>query len=88
MYNANEFGLYPSRASERIIGPGALLGKKKSKSRYTFLLCDYADGTKRLPRQVIGRAEEPRCFGGIPADFLGFSYTYNKTVWMTEILFR
>ena len=89
IFNADEFGLWHSRAPTSTIGPTRLNGMKLNKDRTTFLICANADGTERLPPLVVGRAQRPMCFRGLSASDLGFDYTGSLKGWMnTELFFN
>jgi len=90
IFNADEFGLYYTAAPTSTIGPGPLLGRKKSKERITFLVCANVDGSEYVPPLMIGRARRPRCFDGLDPTDIGIEdYDYGGKAWMnTAIFFR
>lgn len=87
VYNADEFGLFPSSSPTRTIGPILLEGRKRNKGRVTFLLCLSADCRKHLPLLVVGLSLKPTCFERIEFVNLGFEHTSNSTAWMKEMDF-
>ena len=52
-------------------------GRKKSKERVNINTCSNASGTIKLPLQVIGKANRPRCFKSVRMDLLPVEY-YGK----------
>lgn len=89
-YNADESALY------YLVLPNTTLvaetektaaGQKARRDRITFMPCCNITGTNRPDLQVIGRANQPRCFKTkpIPADVF---YTSSKNAWQTRRLFK
>lgn len=44
-------------------------------------------GTENYPLMIIGRSENPRCFGGVRDETLGFVYHSTKKAWINSDLF-
>ena len=86
VYNADQFALCPSQAPRRTISPGPLRARKKSKTRYRFLVCASADGKNRLQPLVVG-ADNARCLNGRAAHKFGFHYTFNHAAWVNFVIF-
>lgn len=84
IWNADEFGHQYQLAPDR---PIALEGRKKDRTRLTYLACANADGSERFPLMIIGKTLKPRPFKGMTGQQYGFDYWYNKKAWMTSVLF-
>ena len=84
IFNADEFALYYTAAPSSRIGPAPLLGRKKSKERVTVLYCKNADGTDKLPPLIIGRLQNPRCFGNGGGAVHGIDYEGSGKCWMNN----
>ena len=88
IFNADEFGLFyrmkpNSTQTFKATPRSALALGKRSKERVTVLIGASAVGEK-LPLNVIGKSERPRCFGRLrtlPCD-------YSHRAWMTRQLWR
>ena len=63
-------------------------GVKGKKLRLTVLFVANADGTKKLPPLIIGRAHKPHAFQGKTGEQLGFNYRNNAKAWMTTSLYQ
>jgi len=87
VFNADEFGHYFKMAPTRTIGRGAIPGRKKAKSRITYLACANIDGSEKFPLMIIGRSKRPRVFKKKTGQQLGFDYHNNKKAWMNSGLF-
>ena len=86
VFNADEFGHFYNLAQDGTIANDRMLERKKQKVRLTYLGCDNALGSERLPLMCIGKARKPCCFKNICTE-LRFDY-YNKAkAWMTTQLF-
>lgn len=90
VFNADEFGLFyrmkPSSTQTFKTTPrSALAFRKRSKERVTVLIGASATGEK-LPLNVIGKSERPRCFGRLRV--LPCDYSYSRRAWMTRQLWR
>ena len=70
--NDKKFGLFYQTAPTRTIIPARLDGRKFRKERLTFLVCAYADGTKKYPLMVMRRFKSHRCFGSLWPTERGF----------------
>lgn len=88
VFNVDECGLYYTAAPTKTVGPAPLPGRKKSKERVTFLMCTNSDGSERFPPLMIGKARQPRCFGGATGAQLGFDYDNGGKAWMTIAIFH
>lgn len=87
IYNADEFGIYYKMAPDKAIAEKMLAGKKKDEIRLTVLACVNADGSHKLPLQIIGKSRHPSFFGK-KSEELGFDYRYNTSAWMTPNVFN
>ena len=72
-------------APDKTIAERPLSGRKKDKTRITYLACANADGSERFPLMVIGKAERP--FKKLYGHQLGFDYYSHGKAWMTAMLF-
>ena len=63
-------------------------GRKKSKERVTINACSNASGTIKLPLQVIGKANRPRCFKSVRMDLLPVEYCGQRNAWMSRDIFH
>ena len=87
IYNADETGVF-----YRLLPDKTLEFKKvdchdgkKSKERLTALVCANVTGNDKLPRLIIGKSANPRCFKNKKT--LPTPYTSNKKAWMTSEIF-
>ena len=64
------------------------LGIKGKKNRLTYLIVTNADGSRKLPPLIIGKARKPRCFQKQTGSDLGFYYRNNAKGWMTASLYQ
>ena len=60
---------------------------KFSIKRLSIALCSNAAGTEKLKPIVIGKSQRPRCFGKRNLEDLPVVYRFNKTAWMTSLIF-
>ena len=74
-------------APDKPIAERPLSGRKKDKTRITYLACANADGSERFPLMVVGKAERPRPFKKRYEHQLGFDYYSNGKAWMTAMFF-
>ena len=58
-------------------------GRKKAMDRVTINACSNASGSFKLPLQLTGKAQRPRCFRGIRMELLPVQYSGQKNAWMT-----
>ena len=86
-FNWDEFALFFRQTPTTIIGPRRICRKKQKKDRITIMACINADGSERIAPLVIGRALNPRCFGGRARWRYGIDYHSSKKAWMTRALF-
>ena len=63
-------------------------GTKAKKHRLTFLFTANANGSKKLPPLIIGKAHKPCAFGNKTGAQLGFYYRNNVKAWMTGALYQ
>ncbi|KIK76974.1 hypothetical protein PAXRUDRAFT_17817 [Paxillus rubicundulus Ve08.2h10] len=63
-------------------------GIKGKKLRLTYLFTENADGSKKLPLLIIGKAQKPRAFKNKTGAQLGFYYRNNAKAWMTATLYQ
>ena len=64
-YNADQFGPFRKMPLFTTIGLARLRGRKRQKNVAIFLAWTNADGLNRFSPYAIGRAHQPRCFGGL-----------------------
>lgn len=88
IFNCDETGLFfrllPSRS---LVEKGQTChGGKKSKERFTVLLCASATGEKIKP-VVIGKSKNPRSFKAYHKNNLHVHYESNRKAWMTTEIF-
>jgi hypothetical protein len=57
-------------------------GVKDKKVRLTYALTSNADGSKKLPLFMIGKAASPWAFNKKTGEQLGFHYQNNAKAWM------
>ncbi len=86
VFDADEFGLAYKSAPTTTIAPSRLKGRKQNKDRITFLPCCNAAGTERL-LLIVGRAAQPRCFGGLSGAGHSFDYEHAPKSWMNRAVF-
>lgn len=63
-------------------------GVKGKKIWLTYLFTANADGSKKLPPLIIGKAHKPRAFKNKTGLQLGFNYTNNAKAWMTSAIYQ
>ena len=63
-------------------------GVKGKKVRLTYVLTSNADGSKKLPPLVIGKACKPCAFKKKTGTQLGFYYRNNTKAWMTTPIYQ
>ncbi|CAM4823844.1 unnamed protein product [Rotaria magnacalcarata] len=89
VYNADETGLFryslPNRSLVTV--KETCKGGKRSKERFTVLLCTNMTGTDKLQPLLIGKAAKPRCFKNLSMKQLPVIWRWNRTSWMTASLF-
>jgi len=79
--------MFSSAPPDRGLATQQMSGKKRDKFRITIGVACNADGSEKLPLLFIGRFAKPRCFGRRTPQAHGFDYHFNKTAWMTMIIF-
>ncbi|CAF1622589.1 unnamed protein product [Adineta ricciae] len=89
VYNCDETGLYYKMMPDRslVVNKEDCVGGKKSKERFTVLLCANWAGNDKLKPVVIGKAAKPRCFKNIDMKKLPVTWYHNRTAWMNSFLF-
>ncbi|CAF2189462.1 unnamed protein product [Rotaria magnacalcarata] len=89
VYNADETGLFFKALPDRslVMAKEACKGGKRSKERFTVLLCTNMTGTDKLKPLLIGKAAKPRCFKHLNIKQLPVTWRSNRTSWMTASLF-
>ena len=105
VYNADETGLLFKALPDKslVVTKDQCKGGKRSKERYTILLCSNWTGSNKLKPLVIGktfflfleknfrvfsgRSRKPRCFKNVNVDKLPVVWRANKTAWMNANLF-
>ena len=63
-------------------------GVKGKRNRLTYLVVTNADGSKKLPPLIIGKAQKPRAFTNKTGAQLGFHYRSNAKAWMTSTIYQ
>ena len=86
--NMDEIALYWKMAPDRTLATKAQAGGKKSKDRITIALTSNADGSETFKPWIIGKSKNPRCFKNINRQHLRITYRYNKTKWMTGLIYK
>lgn len=66
----------------------ATAGVKGAKARLTIVCVANADGSDKCHLTFIGWWESPQCFNKKSPSELGIDYYYNKTSWMTSVIFE
>ncbi|CAF4196759.1 unnamed protein product, partial [Rotaria sordida] len=88
IYNCDETSLFYKLMPDRslVIDKDDCTGKKKSKERFTVLLCANWLGTHKLKPVVIvlGKAARPRCFKNLDLKELLVFWHSNRTAWMNN----
>ena len=69
------------------IGTHRIKGRKKDKTRVTFLACVNSNSTEKFLLLVVGSASQPHCLRGIPFENLGILYGNTGNAWMTTSVF-
>lgn len=89
IFNADETALYYRQLPERTleVRGSSAHGCKRSKERFTLLLCSSMSGEKLKPL-VVGRYNRPRCFSGVDMKQLPCSYSHSRNAWMTAAIFQ
>ncbi|CAF4913662.1 unnamed protein product, partial [Rotaria sp. Silwood1] len=89
IYNCDETGLFFKLMPDRslVIDKNDCKGGKKSRDRYTVMLCTNWLGTDKLKPVVIGKAARPRCFKNIDMTKLPVTWHSNRTAWMNSKIF-
>jgi hypothetical protein len=83
VFNADECGLFFNLLPDKTYafkGESCHGGKRSA-----VLVCANMDGSEKLPLQVIGKSEKPRCFKHVKS--LPCTYRHNSIAWMTCALF-
>ena len=90
IYNMDETALYWKTIPDWTLANEPRSGGKKIKNRITVNLCCNATGTHKLDIWFIGTSKKPRCFSSsrVNINNLNMEWRYNKTAWMTAIIFR
>ena len=86
--NVDETALFAFAPPDCGLATQQMSGKKKDKFRITLSFACNASGTEKFPIVFIGRYKQPRCFKRTSPEQLGFYYRYNKTAWMTSVIFE
>ncbi|CAF2766906.1 unnamed protein product [Rotaria sp. Silwood2] len=88
IYNADETGLFFKALPNRslVTAKDTCKGGKRSKERFTVLLCTNMTGTDKLKPFLI--AANPRCFKHLNVKELPVTWRSNRNSWMTASLFE
>lgn len=87
IYNADECGLSYRMPRDQTVATRELLGRKKAKERFTFLVCSNADGTDKYELMIIGTAWKPRPFKKRSGHEPGFDYHNKKSLNDQQFIF-
>jgi transcriptional regulator with XRE-family HTH domain len=105
IYNADETGLLFKAMPDRslVLSKEECKGGKRSKERYTVLLCSNWSGSDKLKplvigkhshllltnilNRILGKSRQPRCFKGLNISNLPVTWKANRTAWMNAKLF-
>ena len=63
-------------------------GVKGKKLWLTYLFVANANGSRKLPLLIIGKAQKPRAFKNKTGPQLGFNYMSNAKAWMTSAIYQ
>jgi hypothetical protein len=86
--NMDETSLFWKQSPNRTLAMEAQSGGKKAKDRITLALTSNADGSEKFTTWLIGKSKNPRCLKNINRKMLRIIYRYNKSKWMTGIIFE
>jgi hypothetical protein len=87
VYNFDETGLFFKLGPSSTLATGPVCGKNLSKERITVGLAANATGTHKLTPVIVAHARRPRCFGKNFNPEIYCHYFYNKSAWMTAVVF-
>ena len=105
IYNADETGLLFKAIPDRslVLNKEQCKGGKRSKERYTVLLCSNWSGSDKLKplvigklsriilinifNNILGKSRQPRCFKRLDINKLPVTWKANRTAWMNAKLF-
>ena len=90
LFNCDETGLNFRLLPRKTLATAAeknVSGTKLSKERVTLNVCSNAAGTCKIPLQMIGKSQRPRCFRNVQPDLIPVDYTGQKSAWMTTAIF-
>jgi len=51
------------------------------------MVCTNADGPNKVPRWIVEKSAQPRCFSGVKLHRLRTQYRGNDKAWVTMVLF-
>ncbi|GAV09616.1 hypothetical protein RvY_19121 [Ramazzottius varieornatus] len=94
IWNCDETGIWWRNAGTKslVFGNKQDKGIKIAKDRITVHI-SVSGGGRKLPLWIINTSAQPRSFErnavfNINSDDYGFNYSYNKTAWMTTVIFE
>ncbi|CAF1172021.1 unnamed protein product [Rotaria sordida] len=89
VFNCDETALFYKLMPDKslVVDKNDCKGGKKSKERYTVMLCTNWTGSEKLKPVVIGKANRPRCFKNIDIKKLPVLWCSNRNSWMTCKIF-
>ncbi|CAF2142131.1 unnamed protein product [Rotaria magnacalcarata] len=89
IFNMDETSLFYKLMPDRslVIDRNDCRGGKRSKDRYTVMLCSNMLGSEKLKPVVIGKYAKPRCFKNIDMKKLPVQWFSNRTAWMNSKIF-
>ncbi|CAF1348282.1 unnamed protein product [Rotaria sordida] len=90
IFNADETSLFFKALPEKsfVLNKEDCKGRKRSKERFTILLCTNWSGDEKLKPLVIGKSLKPRCFKHVNIQNLPVEWAANRTAWMNATLFQ
>ncbi|CAF3999186.1 unnamed protein product [Rotaria sordida] len=89
IFNCDETSLFYKLMPDRslVVNRNDCRGGKRSKDRYTVMLCSNMLGTEKLKPVVIGKYAKPRCFKNIDIKKLPVQWFSNRSAWMNSRIF-
>ncbi|CAF2055852.1 unnamed protein product [Rotaria magnacalcarata] len=89
IFNCDETSLFYKLLPDRslVVDRNDCRGGKRSKERYTVLLCCNRSGSEKLKPLVIGKYARPRCFKNIDMKHLPVQWCSNRSAWMNSKVF-
>lgn len=85
-YNFDESGLFYCMPPSVGLAMEQSTGTKSNKVRISYGFCVNPSGTDKRNPLIIDKAKKPQCFENRSVSSYGFSYQFNKKVWMTGVI--